>query len=234
MSRCSQHKKYRTPHPIFLAEFGIFYKVRFLKFCISYAITESLSLRRRTFSIFYFSYTTVTDNLNSQPVWIAENCNILLNKNFLKNIPFSLNSQLLFAAGIFFNKSNDSKSADFTFFDSIWFYSTILLRFYYQFKQNVDMTFRSQIQWQLFDLDTYEERLKYRYITDWNHNSRVNRYIRSISGICRDNFLLFKILWHMQKSQTMHLHMTCRSDFKNKQTLVLHIRLSWQLKAISK
>ena len=44
------------------------------------------------------------------------------------------------------------------------------------------MTFRSQIQWQLFDLDTYEERLKYRYITDWNHNSRVNRYIRSISG----------------------------------------------------
>ena len=66
--------------------------------------TESLSLRRRTFSIFYFLnslYTAVTDNLNSQPVWIAENSNILLNKNFLMNIPFSLNSQFQFAPGYF-------------------------------------------------------------------------------------------------------------------------------------
>ena len=68
----------------------------------------------------------------------------------------------------------------------MWFYSTILSRFYYQFKQNVDMTFRSQIQWDLFDLDTYEERLKYRlhYVNLPTRITiqRVNSFIRSISG----------------------------------------------------
>ena len=179
--------------------------------------------------------------LNSKPVWIAENCNILLNKNFLKNIPFSLNSQLQFAPGYFLT----SRMIQNPPIPRFWF--NMILQYYFiavllsiQTERGHDFPFANTMTtlWSRYIRRAAKISVHYRLESQFTckplHPVNI-RWKRSRNYlICRDKFLLFKILWHMQKSQTMHLHMTCRSDFKNKQTLVLHTRLSWQLKAISK
>ena len=137
-----------------------------------------------------------------------------MNKNFSERIPFSFNSQLWFPKVI--KKIVDwFKIRRFDVFDSIWFYSTVYITVLLsiQIECEHDFPFANTMTtlWSRYirrsaKISVYN--IIYRILPTGITIHRVNTFFRSISGSNKVDitvkispFLLFKILWHMQKSE---------------------------------